>query len=146
MDAFGVSTSKLHESTFKNSLFCLIGPGCDIKRHIFDWIYASYLKYGDNCFVFLFQVLVVIWWPFRLAGFLPTCIYTAFQENCLMNPKVVTIHLELFLVQVGMSGFLHTVFEWLFLHEYRQATFAENMFCLWMLQNFPFLQAKSIFK
>ncbi|XP_073756471.1 solute carrier family 41 member 2 isoform X2 [Callorhinus ursinus] len=48
----------------------------------------------------LLMVLVVIWWPFRLVGFLPTFIYIAFQENCLMNPKVVTTHLGLFLVQV----------------------------------------------
>ena len=32
-----------------------------------------------------------------------------------MNPKVVTTHLELFLVQVGASGFLHILFQELLL-------------------------------
>lgn len=81
---------------------------------------------------------MVIWWPFRLAGFLPTSIYTAFQENCLMNLKLVTTQLELFLVQVCACGFLHILYQELFLLEYRQVTFGGFILFVSVVQLFYF--------
>ena len=44
---------------------------------------------------------MVIWWPFRLAGFLPTSIYTALPESSRRGPEAVPTHLGLSLVQVS---------------------------------------------
>lgn len=66
-----------------------------------------------------------------------------------MNPKVVTTHVEHFLVQVCACGFLHILFQEPFvtLCEYRQATFIEYIVvCLWVLHNFSISEHEIAFQ